>query len=71
MQGTCVREWVGRTYHVERLSSRRVAIHFGWSRAPHTNSSAGCCIILGRRLHPNYAKHIQAGPSNILGRYGE
>eukprot|EP00959_Pyramimonas_sp_CCMP1952_P042944 898647-Pyramimonas_sp.AAC.1 len=28
-EGTCVKEWQGRTYHMERVAQRRTAIHFG------------------------------------------
>ena len=46
LTGTKVKSLTGRRYHVDRFDGR-VAIHFGYSRGPLTNKSAGVAVVLG------------------------
>eukprot|EP00959_Pyramimonas_sp_CCMP1952_P216193 4521854-Pyramimonas_sp.AAC.1 len=42
MPGTCIREWEGRTCHAENFGGGKfTAVHYGWRRAPYSNTSAG------------------------------
>ena len=71
LTGTRCRTWTpGRRYHLERLGGGYSAIHFPWQPGPLTNRSAGCSVILGRRLRLRQVRSIAVAPAALAGRGG-
>ena len=70
LQGTRRRQWLGEPHHIEQTKFHHV-IHFGWARGPGTNASAGCAVLLLKRLFPAQTiKEIKTVPAYIAGRGG-
>ena len=70
MTGTRIRALTGRQFHVDTLMTGETIIHFGWSRAPFSNRSAGVAILLSGRFRPEHIVAIQAAPREVQGRAG-
>ena len=59
-----------REYPTDKLRGGYWALHFGWTRGPCTDSSAGCTLIFSRRIKRHDLYRIVAASAIIGGRGG-
>ena len=71
LPGTTLKSPSELRHHKLVVNDQYWAAHFGWSRAPYSNRSAGCSIIFRTsKFKPNDVVHTVVPPASLAGRGG-
>ena len=68
--GTRIRRPEKTCRHTFQRGKYHNYVHFGWFPGVFTNKSAGCSVMLSKRIDHKSVKKIEVGPDDLAGRAG-